>query len=145
MIIFDLACQHDHRFEGWFQSAEDFHRQLDRGLVNCPQCASLEVRRVPSALHVARQKSSAGPEASHVPGTPPQGGAIDAYKQLTNLLLANCEDVGPDFVAEARRIHYLQAPRRSICGHASQEEYEMLCDEGIDVMRLPVLKAGDLH
>jgi hypothetical protein len=28
MIIFDLACQHDHRFEGWFQSREDFDSQL---------------------------------------------------------------------------------------------------------------------
>jgi len=145
MIIFDLACQHDHRFEGWFQSIEDFRCQLERGLVNCPQCASLEVRRIPSALHVARQKPSERSETSHVLGPKVQGGVIDAYKQLTNLLLANCEDVGPDFVAEARRIHYLEVPRRSICGHASQDEYEMLRDEGIDVMRLPLLKAENLH
>ncbi len=80
-----------------------------------------------------------------MPGAKLQGGAIAAYTELINLLLANCDDVGPAFVAEARRIHYLEAPKRSICGQASQEEYEMLRDEGIEVLRLPLLKPGDLH
>lgn len=146
MIIFDLACPLDHRFEGWFQSAQDFDSQIARGLVNCPQCASLNVRRIPSALHLARQKASEpAAEASPLPAVDLRSGAVDAYKQLTNLLLAACEDVGEDFVEEARRIHSLAAPKRSICGLASQQEYEMLRDEGIEVLRLPLLKAGDLH
>jgi hypothetical protein len=58
--------------------------------------------------------------------------------------LANCEDVGADFAEEARRIHYVEAPERSIRGEASAEEYEALRDEGIEVFRLARLK-GDLH
>ena len=53
MIIFDLACQHDHRFECWFQSREDFDSQLASGLIACPHCGSLAIRRIPSAVHLA--------------------------------------------------------------------------------------------
>jgi hypothetical protein len=145
MIIFDLACPLEHRFEGWFQSAQDFDSQIARGLVNCPQCASLDVRRIPSALHLTRQKPPAPAEAPPQPAVDLRSGAIGTYKQLTNLLLAACEDVGENFVEEARRMHSLAAPKRSICGHASEEEYEMLREEGIEVLRLPLLKPGDLH
>jgi hypothetical protein len=31
MKVFDLACEHDHRFEGWFASADDYDAQLARG------------------------------------------------------------------------------------------------------------------
>ncbi|SBT04971.1 conserved hypothetical protein [Candidatus Accumulibacter aalborgensis] len=153
MIIFDLACPHDHRFEGWFQSREDFDGQLARGLTACPQCGSRAIRRVPSAVHLARPAPL--PPTALPPAQPEESlagdkraGARAAYRQLTELaevLLANCEDVGTHFAEEARRIHYLEARRRSIRGQASAEEYESLCEEGIEVLRLPRLKRGDLH
>ena len=34
----DLQCAHQHVFEGWFGSKDDFHQQLERGLVSCPLC-----------------------------------------------------------------------------------------------------------
>ncbi|EXI77824.1 MAG: hypothetical protein AW12_03086 [Candidatus Accumulibacter sp. BA-94] len=61
------------------------------------------------------------------------------------MLLARCEDVGPDFAEEARKIHYLEAPDRAIRGEASAEEYEALREEGVEVLRLPRLKVEDLH
>jgi hypothetical protein len=54
-------------------------------------------------------------------------------------IAANCEDVGKEFADEARKIHYLEAPARAIRGQASDEDYEALRDEGIDVVRLPVV------
>jgi hypothetical protein len=74
-----------------------------------------------------------------------RAGALAAFRQLTEMLLANCEDVGADFAEEARRIHYVEAPERSIRGEASAEEYEALLEEGIEVFRLARLKPGDLH
>ena len=154
MIIFDLSCQHEHRFEGWFQSREDFDQQLASGLLACPHCGSLEIRRVPSAVHLARPTplATALPAVpsvvpSVVPASPIdlRAGALAAYLQLTEVLLANCEDVGADFADEARRMHYVEAPERSIRGVASNEEYEELLDEGIEVFRLARLKPGDLH
>ncbi|RDE50285.1 MAG: DUF1178 family protein [Candidatus Accumulibacter meliphilus] len=166
MIIFDLSCQHEHRFEGWFQSREDFDSQSSRSLISCPDCGSLQVRRVPSALHVGRQSkslevvpppmpprppmsaASSAAVPAPVPPSPaidPRAGARSSLQQLTTMLLANCEDVGEHFAEEARKIHYLETPERSIRGQASNEEYEALREEGIEVLRLPRLKVKDLH
>ncbi|MEF8699870.1 MAG: DUF1178 family protein [Candidatus Accumulibacter sp. UW26] len=142
MIIFDLACQQGDQFEGWFQSREDFDRQLANGLIACPHCGSLEIRRVPSAVHLAGAASAA---AAAPPAVGRRASAFAAFRQLTERLLASCEDVGSDFASEARRIHYVEAPERSIRGDTSAEEYQALLDEGIEVFRLARLKPGNLH
>jgi hypothetical protein len=58
-------------------------------------------------------------------------------------LLARSEDVGAEFPAEARRIHYQEAPERTIRGQASKEEHEELVEEGIPVLRMPIPPAKD--
>ena len=57
--------------------------------------------------------------------------------QMARHIIANTEDVGARFPEEARRIHYDEAPKRSIRGVASKEEAAELEDEGIEVMPLP--------
>ena len=52
-------------------------------------------------------------------------------------VIAQTEDVGQRFPEEARRIHYKEAPVRSIRGVASPKETEALADEGIEVAFLP--------
>ena len=44
MKVFDLTCNLDHSFEGWFASHEEFDRQLAAGLVDCPVCGSRAVQ-----------------------------------------------------------------------------------------------------
>ncbi|WP_291992673.1 DUF1178 family protein [Candidatus Accumulibacter sp. ACC003] len=153
MIIFDLACQHDHRFEGWFQSRDDFDSQLSAGLVGCPECGSQDIRRVPSALHLGKPQPTppgvpAKASEEKLPAAPridPRAGALSAYRQLTAMLLAKCEDVGARFAEEARKIHYREVPERAIRGEATAEECEELRDEGVEVLRVPRLKVTDLH
>jgi hypothetical protein len=58
-------------------------------------------------------------------------------------LLTRSEDVGAEFPAEARRIHYQEAPERMIRGQASQEEHEALVEEGIPVLKMPIPPAKD--
>ena len=144
MIIFDLACKQKHHFEGWFGSQADYDSQAGKGLVSCPQCGSNEIRRVPSAVHLARPSSA---PANHpdeaLPPVPT--GTLAAYRQLMSAILSNCEDVGNDFAREARKIHYMEAPLRSIRGEASDEDYEGLREEGIEVLRLPIVKKEDLN
>ena len=36
MIVYDLVCAQEHRFEGWFASADDYALQRERTLVRCP-------------------------------------------------------------------------------------------------------------
>ncbi len=67
MIIYDLACPQDHRFEGWFASGEDFAAQKARDLVRCPVCDDAGVAIVPSA-RVATPRVAAGAAAGGGPG-----------------------------------------------------------------------------
>ena len=146
MIIFDLICNAEHSFEGWFQSQSSYDSQRENSLIACPHCGSSDVRRVPSAVHLAKSSSSSNASspasspklASTAPGISQQAALVGAYQKLVSRILANCEDVGKDFAREARNIHYHEAPERSIRGEASSDDYEELRDEGIEVLRLPV-------
>lgn len=145
MIILDLSCKQEHPFEGWFQSLSSFDSQIEAGLISCPHCGSSDIRRVPSVVHMTKTTSApdSAREAESSAKPSATGSTVDviaAYEQLLSAIVASSEDVGKDFVEEARRIHYLDAPLRSIRGEASAEEYESLRDEGIDVLRLPLVK-----
>jgi hypothetical protein len=61
-----------------------------------------------------------------------------AMLNMLRQVMANTEDVGPQFAEEARKIHYGESEERSIRGHATREETEALLEEGIEVMSLPV-------
>jgi hypothetical protein len=144
MIIFDLACNNGHRFEGWFQSPDAFDAQRGGGLVSCPDCGSTEIRRVPSPIHLSGTFEAAPPPAAAAM-VDPRGGRLDAYRRLVAAIMTQSEDVGAEFASEARKIHYFEAPARSIRGQASGKEFESLREEGIEVFRLPAIKNEDLN
>ena len=52
MIVFDLGCDNDHRFEGWFSSSEDFERQQKEKQLSCPLCGSQQINRLVTAARV---------------------------------------------------------------------------------------------
>lgn len=139
MKIFDLQCGAGHRFEGWFASAEEFSSQRAQGLVGCPSCGAQEIERVPSAtrFNVGAQAPAAKLEA----GQDPHALAQRLYSRMLDEILSRSEDVGSEFPAEARRIHYKEAPDRMIRGEASRDEHEALVDEGIPVLSLPIPRA----
>ncbi|VVE03915.1 hypothetical protein PIN31115_02259 [Pandoraea iniqua] len=163
MKVFDLRCAHEHTFEGWFGSEDDYLSQQSRGLVACPVCGDTGIVRVPSAprlnLSGATGRDSASTTAaggspgakgsaaksgpSSAPSLPPE--VAQAQREIQALwmkavrhVIANTEDVGKNFAEEARKIHYQEAPERNIRGTVSREESEALADEGIDVMALPI-------
>lgn len=151
MIIYDLCCDNEHRFEGWFQSPADFDAQQERGLIHCPQCDSEVVRRVPSAVAIGGHAQPAEERPQPARSTAATFNAASAnpqikalYQQLVSAVLAASEDVGSGFAEEARRIHYNEAPERPIRGQTTDEEYEALQDEGIEIIRLPVPRKEDL-
>ncbi len=140
MIVFDVACDQGHKFEGWFASAEAFASQRDQGLVSCPICGSSQVARQLSAPYVSTPRDS-GRDKRSMPADP----AMLARQLAAGLraLAAGAEDVGQAFPDEARRIHYGESERTSVRGQASREEVEALLDEGIGI--LPVPGDDDLH
>ena len=141
MKIFDLMCGAEHRFEGWFASAEEFAGQKAKGLVGCPTCGAHDVDRIPSATRY--NTGAAKPPAPPRPeGQDPMALAQKLYSRMLDELLTRSEDVGAAFPDEARRIHYHEVPARMIRGQASNEEHDALVEEGIPVARLPIPPPG---
>lgn len=138
MIVFELICAAHHRFEGWFASGEDFDRQRERGLLKCPVCTTDRVEKLLSA----KIKKPAAASATKAEARTPQQEAA-SWSALLDRILANTEDVGRQFADEARRIHYEEAPRRSIRGVATRDETQELVDEGIPVAPLPIPPRGE--
>ena len=126
MIIFDLQCDQEHSFEGWFEDLKDLQRQIKKGLVSCPVCGSAQVRRVPSSFGIAKARSGADQEkAAQLLG-----------QSLKRYFVENFEDVGPQFAKEALKIHYGAEEARNIRGVSTAEEEKMLKEEGVDFFKV---------
>lgn len=135
MIVFDLICRDEHRFEGWFASSEDFASQKGRGLLECPVCGGAHVEKLPTAK-IRKQSEPAAP-AQPSPTQP--GVAVQAdVSRVIDYILMHSEDVGKRFAEEARKIYYQETPQRSIRGVATRAEAEDLHAEGVPVFSLPI-------
>ena len=142
MIVYNLGCANDHRFEGWFASADDYKQQTESKLLSCPLCGDARISREPHAPYVSTGSTDrAEAETPRSPkGFPHQYANLGA-ELLANVIdrvLENTEDVGRAFPEEARKIHYRETPERHIRGTASTKEVEALRDEGIEVVAVPL-------
>lgn len=140
MKVLDLKCAHEHRFEGWFASADEFESQLARKLVACPVCSATDVSRMPSAPRLNLTSARGEPPAqAQQPAAAPDAAALQARAlQFMRELVEKTENVGERFAEEARRIHYNEAPARNIRGVTTPEDAHALLEEGIEVLPLPV-------
>ncbi len=133
--VFDLNCDHQHSFEGWFASAEAFDTQVAGGRVQCPVCGSTSVTKALSAPRLNLGAQAPPQRQTAVMPTAEQMQAL--LLKMAREIVASTEDVGERFAEEARRIHYNEAPERGIRGVTSKEEAESLEEEGIKVMPMP--------
>ena len=56
MVKYQLICDLTHEFEGWFQTSAAFDAQNEEGLVTCPVCDSVTVRRALMTPNLASPK-----------------------------------------------------------------------------------------
>ena len=160
MIKYQLICDQNHEFEGWFQASAAFDAQAESGLLRCPLCDSDQVKRAlmtPNLASPKRRKAIEPPMADPVPkpanpALPQQlappikseqvqafGAALAVLRQLQKKITKDCRDVGDNFAEEARKIHYGEAEAEGIFGRTTHEEREALEDEGSDVLDMPSL------
>lgn len=135
MIILNLQCTEAHPFEGWFESTDDFDRQVCSAMVACPLCGDTQVSRLPSGPRVKRANDVV------VPGQQTMVNMIRALSELAQ----NSEDVAERFPEEARRMHYGETEPRNIRGQASLTETRELLEEGIAVLPVPLPAKKDVH
>ncbi len=154
--VFDLSCEHDHLFEGWFASLESYEDQASRGMVRCPVCQSARITRRVSAPHlnVSHLKSQREDHTPAVAGPPgraavmaPSGGQL-AQLQAEVLrhirrIISQSDDVGVRFADEARRMHEGEIEHRAIRGTATAEECQALLEDGISIMPIPDILDDD--
>jgi hypothetical protein len=135
LIRFTLACEHDHEFEGWFRSSDDFEKQKKRGLIDCPECGS---HRIDKTLMAPAVSTSRKREKMALAMSAEQRRVMGEIKALSEKLRENADYVGEKFAEEARKIHFGETEARGIYGEASPEEAKSLVEDGVPFMPLPV-------
>ena len=161
MIKYQLICEKEHEFEGWFQSSDAFSEQCAAGFLSCPICETVNVRRALMAPNLASPKTrktevlaeqSAKAAAVSPPppvsvsdaGMPPEAMVkmrelVVEMRALQSRIKRECRDVGSDFAEEARKIHYGETDERDIYGQTTADEARDLLEEGVPVAPLPGL------
>jgi hypothetical protein len=137
LIRYSLSCEKAHEFEGWFAGSADFDQQVERGLVSCPVCNSLQVTKALMAPSVSTARKQ--DEMRTLAMDTAQKAVLAKVKETLAEIRANTEDVGERFPEEARKIHYGETDQRGIIGQATFQEAKALVEEGIDIAPLPVI------
>ncbi len=138
MILYDLNCEREHRFESWFRNSNVVEQLIKAGEVTCPRCGSTKVQKAPMAPRIAKSdEASQAASAEQQQLEAAMDKANSALKELRDVIEKNFEHVGDKFPDEARRIHYGESKERGIYGNASKEEAKKLLDEGIEVYAIP--------
>ena len=135
MIIYDLACDNNHHFEGWFASIVDFEKQQQSAMITCPVCGSMHTKKLPTAAHI-KNETSLQPETSAAETNNRNNPAYIA--KLIEQAINDTVDVGNAFADEARKIHYQEVEARNIRGTASLDDARGLAEEGINIF--PIIK-----
>lgn len=136
MIRYALSCDQDHGFEAWFSSSADYDVQAERGLVECPFCASRAVRKqIMSPAVSGRRKAAPAPDAAKQM----QAMMMQAAREVRDHVEANFDYVGDAFAREARDIHEGRSEKREIYGEATPADVKKLKDDGVPCAPLPSL------
>lgn len=133
MIRYALACEHEHLFEAWFGSSDDYDAQAQRGLVECPFCGSTAITKQIMSPAVSGTKKRGSPEPDPRAMTMMMEAAAKARAHIEE----NFDYVGDSFAREARDIHDGVSPDRPIYGEAKPAEVKALMEDGVPVSPLP--------
>jgi hypothetical protein len=133
MIAYDLFCSNGHKFECWFKDSASFEEQRSAGIITCPVCND---RQIEKAFSPFRIKKEGGRNRDEVdPET-----AYQALRVINDFIDKHFEDVGGNFYKEALKIHYGEAEKRNIKGTATTEEEIILKEEGVQFVKVPIIK-----
>ena len=129
MIIFNLSCTScNYSFEGWFENSNEFSKQKNKRLINCPSCNSNKIKKALMAPNLNKKSNSKEKIKKTVASN---------ITKLKKIIEKNCDYVGDKFSEEAKKIKYGEAKDRSIYGEATLEQTKELINEEIEIVPLP--------
>ena len=140
MVVYDLACEAEHQFEGWFPSAQGYEEQAARQQISCPVCGSTNVVKLPHAcaIHTKKEENKGRPRRHKAPSRPlTESEAKEALLRVHHYVRENFQDVGSRFAEEARKIYQGEVEKKSIYGTATSEERGGLDADGVPYAILP--------
>jgi len=135
VIIYDLKCKGGHTFEGWFKDIQTFESQKSQKLVTCPVCQNSDVGIVLSSVATMGKDSKELDRQRAKDNTP-----VKTYQLVKEFLDKNFEDLGDKFAEIALKIHHGEEDRRNIKGTTTEHEEEMLKEEGVPFIKIPLPK-----
>ena len=132
MIKYTLTCNNGHQFESWFPNSDSFEKLKEKGHLECAVCSSKKIEKSLMAPRIT-------PNSRKKKGTliSAQSDLEKEIKALKNKIKKTARDVGEDFPAEARAMHYGEKEAKPIIGKTTLEEARDLAEEGIPFAPLP--------
>ena len=127
MIKYQLICDLTHEFEGWFQTGAAFDAQNEAGLITCPVCDSVKVRRALMTPNLASPKrrrddvrrlpmAEAGHQAHHQAGTNAPSSQVASGQTASAHVAASKPD--PSKPASEQAASEQAAPSQAALGEA---------------------------
>jgi len=138
VIIYDLKCENNHIFEGWFNDRTAFEEQKKKALVTCPVCGSLSIDIVPSSITVMGNRT--GKSSKNDKYISP----MKDLRMLHEYIDKTFEDVGSKFAEVALKIHIGEEDNRNIKGTTTKTEEDTLREEGIPFIKIPITEIRQL-
>ena len=134
VIIYDLKCEKNHIFEGWFNDRTAFEEQKKKKLVTCPVCESSNIDIAPSSITVMGKKT--GELSKNNTDISP----MKALQMFHEYMDKTFEDVGSKFAEVALKIHFGEEDSRNIKGTTTKNEETVLEEEGVPFVKIPIPK-----
>ena len=129
MIRYTLNCNNGHRFDSWFSDSASFEKLREKGHLECAICSSKKVEKSLMAPVVTPKKKETLLSK--------QSALEKEIKALKQKIKATATDVGENFSAEARAMHYGEKEEKPIVGKTTIDEAKELAEEGIPFTPLP--------
>jgi len=141
MIVFDLKCDAGgHVFEAWFADSKAFEEQKIKGLLTCPVCGDLDIRKAAMAAAVPRKGNAGADNTVAAAANIDDGQAkalLSALAATQEKLLQDSQWVGRQFDSQARAMDAGEIEKTTIHGEVTREEAKALLEDGIAVSPLP--------
>lgn len=144
MIKYQLICDSEHTFDGWFPNSKEYDRQKKKGLLICPVCESRYVDKALMAPGVQTSKQKQKKIDAYKKAVTNEemmmaSQAKNVMRQIRKHIVREFEDVGDRFYDEAVKASEGDRDDK-FYGTPSQEEVNELLDDGVDLFHVPNIK-----
>ena len=142
MIKYQLRCEHDHQFDGWFPNIIEFERQQQKNLLICPMCDSTHVDRAIMSPSIGKSRSVKKKDYAETitPDTMISAGqAKNILRKIRKHIVKEFDNVGDKFVDEYRK-HESGARDDRFYGTPDKKQVKELLAEGVNLFHVPDIK-----